>query len=298
MTNLTCSHCKRAYRAKPYMASKSKNHFCGQRCYGLWQKAHPRKLTLKRVTIQCLQCGTAFQKRPGQVRGRNLCSASCRYLWMRSHMAGQNNPAWRGGHTCYRGPNWTHQRRKARLRDGNTCQHCGSQSHLIVHHKRPFNLFTDYRKANRLPNLITLCPKCHGIAEDLFWKSNPQLVPQCRIPLCLKEKPCTKCGGMFAPNSGAQRVCRACCQHTCRHCNKPFSSPRWWNKVAYCSKACRNAHVAIKPKPCKGCGKMFVGRFSSRQHCSFACFMTRANPRRAFSEKRKRAALASGRLEA
>jgi len=66
------------------------------------------------------------------------------------------------------GPNWSQQRDAARQRDRYICQHCGvledSRSH-DVHHKIPFRAFEDFLDANRLENLVTLCPACHRRAE-------------------------------------------------------------------------------------------------------------------------------------
>ena len=66
------------------------------------------------------------------------------------------------------GPNWKLQRNLARQRDRNTCQICGvpeqDKAHH-VHHKIPFRQFPSYEQANRLDNLITLCPVCHQRAE-------------------------------------------------------------------------------------------------------------------------------------
>jgi 5-methylcytosine-specific restriction endonuclease McrA len=56
------------------------------------------------------------------------------------------------------------QKRKARARDDRTCQHCGAPG-SDVHHIRPFRFFTDYREANELTNLITLCKPCHRRAD-------------------------------------------------------------------------------------------------------------------------------------
>jgi DEAD/DEAH box helicase domain-containing protein len=73
------------------------------------------------------------------------------------------------------GPNWEIQRDRARARDRYTCQVCGlketNRSH-DVHHITPFKAFIDidgipnYKQANRLDNLSTLCPKCHRRAES------------------------------------------------------------------------------------------------------------------------------------
>ncbi len=74
------------------------------------------------------------------------------------------------------GPNWPAQREAARARDGYVCRHCGAPEREgrqhEVHHITPFRTFgyipgvNDlYELANRLENLITLCPACHRRAE-------------------------------------------------------------------------------------------------------------------------------------
>jgi DEAD/DEAH box helicase domain-containing protein len=75
-----------------------------------------------------------------------------------------------------RGPNWAEQREAARARDGHRCRHCNAPERPDrqhdVHHLRPFREFgyvpggnDRYVAANRLENLITLCPACHQRAE-------------------------------------------------------------------------------------------------------------------------------------
>ncbi len=67
------------------------------------------------------------------------------------------------------GPNWAKQRDAARARDGYRCQVCyrpeenGRAHH--VHHKVPFRSFPSFVEANRLENLITVCPECHRRVE-------------------------------------------------------------------------------------------------------------------------------------
>ncbi|MCP4425367.1 MAG: DEAD/DEAH box helicase [Chloroflexi bacterium] len=71
------------------------------------------------------------------------------------------------------GPNWKSQREKALQRDGRQCRMCGAAEGMLhVHHVRPFREFNylpgqndNYREANQLDNLITLCPSCHRQAE-------------------------------------------------------------------------------------------------------------------------------------
>lgn len=68
------------------------------------------------------------------------------------------------------GADWDTQKRLARQRDNHHCQLCGApeKEHAHhVHHKIPFRLFMDPQKANRLENLITLCPACHRKVEGM-----------------------------------------------------------------------------------------------------------------------------------
>ena len=73
------------------------------------------------------------------------------------------------------GPNWPQQRQLALERDNRRCRTCGARAEeflLHVHHIRPFREYgyvpgqnDNYRQANQLDNLITLCPSCHRRAE-------------------------------------------------------------------------------------------------------------------------------------
>jgi len=103
------------------------------------------------------------------------------YAQLSKERQGSNNPAWNGGRWAYSGhhygADWHRQRRSAKRRDNFTCQDCGKQfhkksPHLHVHHIRPFRLFNfvpgqneNYREANLLDNLISLCETCHLLVE-------------------------------------------------------------------------------------------------------------------------------------
>ena len=76
--------------------------------------------------------------------------------------------AWTNDANDY-GPNWGRIREAVRARDGFACGICGlpetdRQHH--VHHKIPFRNFADRDTANRMENLVTLCPSCHRQAEQ------------------------------------------------------------------------------------------------------------------------------------
>lgn len=83
---------------------------------------------------------------------------------------------WTGSVVTSRGPSWAAQRDKARERDHYRCQWCGAPERPgikhHVHHIVPFREAgwvagenDAHRQANRLENLITLCPGCHRKAE-------------------------------------------------------------------------------------------------------------------------------------
>lgn len=75
---------------------------------------------------------------------------------------------WREDTNAY-GPGWDRLRLLVRQRDGYRCQVCNTpemdRAH-DVHHKIPFRSFANPEQANRMENLVTLCPTCHQRAEN------------------------------------------------------------------------------------------------------------------------------------
>jgi DEAD/DEAH box helicase domain-containing protein len=73
------------------------------------------------------------------------------------------------------GPNWQAQRKLALERDSYRCRTCGATADeflLHIHHVRPFREYgylpvqnENYKLANQLDNLVTLCASCHRRAE-------------------------------------------------------------------------------------------------------------------------------------
>jgi 5-methylcytosine-specific restriction endonuclease McrA len=56
-----------------------------------------------------------------------------------------------------------------------TCQHCGINGRLHVHHIIPFRMFSDIAWANADDNLVALCPPCHRREEARWrWISFPE----------------------------------------------------------------------------------------------------------------------------
>jgi acetyltransferase-like isoleucine patch superfamily enzyme len=61
---------------------------------------------------------------------------------------------------------WKNIRKEALIRDNYTC-HKYKTTRVSVHHKKRFRKFKNYKEANKLSNLITLCPSCHMKIERL-----------------------------------------------------------------------------------------------------------------------------------
>lgn len=181
----TCAHCGVSFVKK---ANQKFATFCSDACMTASRRVKPHT---------CVTCGAVFspvkfkksENRFVGATGRHNCSKACIDAWKaktksaymranRDKFSGPNSWNWIG--SCltksneYRGNNWSEVAEKARKRDGYKCAHCGT-SHaeqvakfnraLSVHHVIPFHEFTDYKKANRLSNLITLCQPCHATAD-------------------------------------------------------------------------------------------------------------------------------------
>ena len=97
----------------------------------------------------------------------HFCGEACRKAWVEELPSYEVKLERQRSH---RGANWSIQARKARERDGFTCQLCGVTEEelgrqLDVHHKIPFRSFKSNVEANKLEHLISLCSPCHSRTE-------------------------------------------------------------------------------------------------------------------------------------
>jgi hypothetical protein len=90
---------------------------------------------------------------------------------------GKDNPCWKGGHEKYRGPNWEEAKSKTRKRANNTCENpeCDVTKNklgkkLDTHHIIPYRYYNSSEDANKLDNLVLLCPKHHREEESRIWR--------------------------------------------------------------------------------------------------------------------------------
>jgi len=252
---LICDECGKQYKVKPYTLNLTKHHFCGSRCYGLWQRMHRIGVGRKRVIVYCDTCGKPIERVPSAVLDHSFCSKNCLNKWRSEYLSGENGSQLKGGHNDYRGPNWNEQREQVLIRDSFQCRHCNSTNDLVVHHVTPFHLFEQYLEANQIDNLITLCKSCHGVAEQVYYYEHPDAFANRILPITIRHKVCMRCGSIYSPHSPATKVCDSCCTFVCAYCGEVFVSRKLDRIPKYCSSACRNADIFTGTRICPDCGK-------------------------------------------
>lgn len=132
----------------------------------------------RRIATECgCGCGTPLlvplNRMAGQRNGRVFLNRAHYEAWFRGEHV---THLWKGGDfPDYYGPTWPIQRRRALQRDL-VCQECASSDDLVVHHIKHFRHCADYREANRLTNLVTLCRRCH-VRVHLTGKATAAALP-------------------------------------------------------------------------------------------------------------------------
>lgn len=169
---LICEFCGESFLVEKH--NKGKRKFCSIRCASVSRKGKPtgkKDNSLKeKYKISCTNCNKIFLKAPSlhEKHKHHFCSVECMGEYYRNSkmFCGENSGTWTGGSVKYYGENWHAQRRKARERDGYICQDCGITEddygqELSVHHIKLFRLFDNYKEANNLGNLVSICEPCH-----------------------------------------------------------------------------------------------------------------------------------------
>lgn len=168
-----CDWCGKEFEEYAYRQPR----FCSRQCVAEFAAKQPKPNSQKpeiHIQLTCEICGKLYQTTTHQVRerGSRFCSRKCMGIAKSNTMRGEGNPNWNGGTLdpdAY-GPNWGRQSRKAKKRDKHTCQVCGYKSGgdriLDVHHIKPIKEFNgNWKLANQLYNLISLCRPCHRKVE-------------------------------------------------------------------------------------------------------------------------------------
>jgi hypothetical protein len=176
---LECEWCGDSFKVYPYRAEDAR--FCSSECDGKFKEGVTGKDHSKWKggipKHNCKNCGDTFWRYKTKGSDCNYCSKECYLQASEEIFAGDGNPAWRGGYYTYYGPNWDEQRQSALERDDYRCQDCGKHADEMdrspdVHHKKRLGWFKEeydapecYERANKIENLVTLCPSCHMSRE-------------------------------------------------------------------------------------------------------------------------------------
>lgn len=161
---VTCDWCGDSWWTTPSRVTRSKHHFCTQRCCGNWQSQHLRGENShnwqgKRVSRTCPICGKKFSRRGNPNRPDIYCSVKCA---AQIRPRGEAHHNWKGGigegRTTKEYKRW---RRAVIKRDSHTCQICGCvPSTVVAHHIKSYADYADLRFD--VSNGITLCRPCHA----------------------------------------------------------------------------------------------------------------------------------------
>jgi hypothetical protein len=182
---LTCLNCGKKFIRQKSRLKWGRGKTCSTQCqYDYIKNIKPHKI----LERECLNCNNIFYINPSRLSSRKgggkYCSRSCRDR----HWFGINTPNYINGGNDYRGANWQSQKRKTLTRDKHTCQDCGDNLDVGVHHVIPYRYYKeDYIKANHLDNLITLCFPCHRKADAAINKYD-KLITCLPIEIVLQSK--------------------------------------------------------------------------------------------------------------
>lgn len=176
-----CENCKKEFPARE-CDKRGKRVFCSMKCQHEWRVGKTNTTKKKGIYKNCPICDKVFYCYPSEQKSKKTCSRECKgnYENLKGIHQKENCNFWKGGYDSYRGKNWYKQRNEARKRDSNTCQICGKTEKeqgysMIVHHIVPFRFFVnDYKEANKLINLKTVCHNCHAKQESHQWDEVPR----------------------------------------------------------------------------------------------------------------------------
>lgn len=183
-----CDWCGKEFKIPPKEVKE--HNFCCHEHYAKWLSENnvgENHHAYDREIVYCSQCGEEMQKPKWHTERRDnfFCDHECYGKWLSENNIGKNHPRWNGGTLGYRGPNWKKKRQEVLKRDNYQCKRCGKsidEAILDIHHIIPFkdykkndknrNNITDYnemfdwKEANKMENLVTLCRKCHPLVEN------------------------------------------------------------------------------------------------------------------------------------
>lgn len=181
-------------------------------------------------------------------RKRTFCSIKCKGDWQSKNLSGKNNPNWKPYNPFRSTPL---KIRRHILKERKSCEHCGTQINLQVHH------INKDRTNNTSRNLLLLCHLCHANEHKNMGNNHvAQLIlnhPQSTGRKPHNPKPCKYCKELFHPYRLNLQFCSNSCSvkyryqtphkgRICLFCKRTYAYKRKTQK--YCSSKCRYSAVS------------------------------------------------------
>jgi len=164
-----CASCKAAYRKQ-------------QNVEALRQLRLKQGKTPVGTILNCPECGEDFPYKSGPQHRCPQCQRKAEVRKIHEWLASDKDRLKQYTDKTRDNYHFSGNRKSALERDNYTCQHCGTQDDLQVHHIDG-NGMTSPRESrnNDLDNLITLCRRCHTKEHHRIRHSN--CAPQMKMPL-------------------------------------------------------------------------------------------------------------------
>lgn len=159
-----CDQCGTEFNRAPAKSRQGQHDFCSDECKYSYRTGENNPNGTNSVLITCANCGEE-SKKPVSVAERGqenvYCNEQCQTEHWREEgiQSGEDNPMYGGKGSDFRQRHeWKDMRVAVLERDKQSCQRCGGDSDLHVHHKIP--VFAGGEKLDKA-NLQTLCSECH-----------------------------------------------------------------------------------------------------------------------------------------
>lgn len=164
-----CLFCGQDFFSYP----STKHKFCSKKCADKHRIGKPLYARRRRKEVKCEWCKKHFSRPLSNFHAKHYfcCNRCASDWWAENGPHGKNHANWIGGKYNPYFDGWKMVRKEVLKKYNNKCAIChktGKKGRIEIHHIKPLRLIKYKRTANRLKNLIALCPKCHNRADRLL----------------------------------------------------------------------------------------------------------------------------------
>lgn len=186
-----CKQCGLEFHVKP--CEYARRIYCSRACHGKglfqtmfaakgkqkpnsgsFQKGRGKgKRLVEYIPLTCANCKKEFERPPFLAnpkyykKDKSFCSVACLSEYRKRNESRAGSAYWVGGKKTYRGRDWEQKRLLVIKKQKGKCAVCKKHlgQSLPIHHIRPYREFEAPSEANRIENLVGLCPSCHMKVE-------------------------------------------------------------------------------------------------------------------------------------